>query len=79
MLYRKENHFLQLFFCLFKTPDVFPFHVWYFNMSLSERSRVHASHCEFEVLLTYSHCLENLGVNLFSLDVNNVHLLSYAL
>lgn len=79
MLDGEEDHLLQLFLCLLKTTNILPFNVRDLDVSFSERCRIDASHSEFEVLLSNSHGFEDLSVNLLSLDVDDVHLLSNAL
>lgn len=48
-------------------------------MSFSQGSWIDGSHSEFEVLLVDCHSFENSSVDLFSLDVNYIHLFSDAL
>jgi len=75
----EEDHLLQLLLCLLKSTNILPFYIGNFNVSLTERSGIDTTHGEFEVLLSDSHSLQDLGVDFLGLDVNNVHLLSDAL
>jgi hypothetical protein len=70
---------LQLFLGLFQTTDVLPLDVGYFDVGFAEGSGVYATHGKLEVFLGDAHCLEDLGVDLIGLDVDDVHLFTDAL
>jgi hypothetical protein len=48
-------------------------------VGFTQRGGVDRAHGELEVLLTDSHCLQDLGVDLVGLDVDDVHLFTDAL
>lgn len=79
MFDREQDHFLELFFGFFKTTDIFPLDVGYFDVSFSQRGRVDAAHSEFEVFLSNRHGLKDLSINFVSFNVNDIHLLTDAL
>jgi len=68
-----------LFLCFFKTSNIFPLHIWNFNVSLSKRCGINWTHSEFEMFLCYTHGLENGCIYLLGLDIYDVHLFSDAL
>jgi len=76
---REQNHLLKLLLGLFKTSDILPLDVGNFDVGFSERGRVDCTHGKLEVLLVDCHSLENLGVDLFCFNIDNVHLFTDAL
>lgn len=79
MFDREQNHLLKLLLGLFKASDVLPLDVGDFDVGFSERGRVDCAHGKLEVFLVDCHSLENLGVDLFCFNIDNVHLFTDAL
>lgn len=76
MLNREKNHLLKLFLGFFKTTNILPLDIRNLDVSFSKRCRVYCSHGEFEMLLVNGHSLQNLGIDFFGFNINDIHFLS---
>ena len=76
---REEDHLLKLFLGLFEASDVLPLDVGHFDVGFTQGGGVDRAHGELEVFLTDGHSLQDLGVDLVGLDVDDVHLFADAL
>lgn len=79
MFNREQNHLLQLFFSILKTTNILPLNIRNLDNSFSQGGWVYLSHSKFEVVLSDSHGLKDLSVDLLVLNIDDVHFLSNTL
>ena len=63
----------------FQTTNVFPGNVGHFDDRLAQRRRIGLTERVSEMILIDRHTVENFGINLFVLDINQIHLFPNAL
>mmetsp|Transcript_17568 Transcript_17568/g.38393 ORF Transcript_17568/g.38393 Transcript_17568/m.38393 type:complete len:267 (-) Transcript_17568:908-1708(-) len=76
MLDRVLDQFFQVTLNSFQTTNVSPGYIWYFDNRFSQTGRIRLRKSVTEVLLVDSHAVQNFGIDLFVLDIYQIHLLA---
>mmetsp|Transcript_3034 Transcript_3034/g.7689 ORF Transcript_3034/g.7689 Transcript_3034/m.7689 type:complete len:505 (+) Transcript_3034:1102-2616(+) len=79
MLHRILHQLLEITLDVSQTTNIIPRNIWHLHHSLSQTTGVTHAQSMPKVILIHRHAIQNFGINLLILNINQIHLLANAL